>query len=577
MPNEAKQEERLSLLWPSDAARRAPGAVLRTETARDIGLSTIVTAIGGGREQRKLLEQVFYHPTLDEETIRYRQDVLDDLRRAPLLVEKLRSLLPTLEALAFDYYSRESHESSTLFEVTWRLGELESITALVGVLHDVFAQLGDAIRSAGLQQLRDEVARMASDPLFQEMAVELPDLLQKVRASQSVTIGVNLDPHLQPLEATLLSVNEKRFGEPGFLSRLLERNGEQWHGIAPLHSSEPAEGGMMIGVAVPLPAPKANPMMQQLFRDLAKVLNKVAEPVARALEDYNKMSGRLFVSLYGDVIFYLAGVQLIDRITSAGLAMCRPQIAPREERVCEVQDNYNLALALTKLIGHEGLELGQEIVTNPIFLGIEGHIQILTGPNRGGKTTYLQAVGLTQVLAQIGLYVPGARARISLVDGVYTHFPVEERIERGTGRFGDEAQRLKQIFAQATRDSLILLNETLTSTSYGESLYLAQDLLRVMRGMGVRAIFTTHMHELAEDVDRLNADTSGDSQISSIVASRIDEAPAAPDGEVVRSFRIRPGPPMGKSFARELARRYGISREQLVESLEARGVLPTDE
>src|SRR5712692_3872073 len=60
-------------------------------------------------------------------------------------------------------------------------------------------------------------------------------------------------------------------------------------------------------------------------------------------------------------------------------------------------------------------------------------------------------------------------------DNIYTHYPVEEHLARGTGRFGDEAQRLSQIFARGTRHSLILLNESLASTNPGESLYIAYE------------------------------------------------------------------------------------------------------
>jgi DNA mismatch repair protein MutS len=217
-------------------------------------------------------------------------------------------------------------------------------------------------------------------------------------------------------------------------------------------------------------------------------------------------------------------------------------------------------------------------VTNDIFLEPQGRIQILTGPNLGGKTTYLQTVGLTQLLAQVGLYVPGTQARISPADGIYSHFPVEEKLERGTGRFGEEAQRLKEIFTRATRHSLILLNESLTSTSPGESLYLAQDVIRVMRMIGVRAVYATHMHELAACAAELNQETEGNSDIVSVVASRIVETDAPDDGgspaAVKRSYKVRRGPPMGRSFARELARRYGVSYEQLVSNLQERGILP---
>ena len=215
-----------------------------------------------------------------------------------------------------------------------------------------------------------------------------------------------------------------------------------------------------------------------------------------------------------------------------------------------------------------GPDVASRIVTNDVHIGDTGRIGIITGPNQGGKTTYTQMVGLCQVLAQLGLWVPARSACISPVDNIYTHYPVLEQAATGTGRFGEEAQRLSKIFARGTRYSLMLLNESLASTNAGESLYIAQDMVRILRQMGARALFATHLHELAADVDTLNAGTPGDSRIVSLVASR-----AAAGNGVEHSFKIAPGQPMGRSYAREIAAQYGISYDQLHGLLQQRGVL----
>jgi DNA mismatch repair ATPase MutS len=165
--------------------------------------------------------------------------------------------------------------------------------------------------------------------------------------------------------------------------------------------------------------------------------------------------------------------------------------------------------------------------------------------------------------------VPAARARISPVDNIYTHYPIEEQVARGTGRFGDEAQRLSAIFSHGTRHSLVLLNESLASTNAGEGLYIAQDVVRALRSLGARAIFSTHLHELAADLAALNASTPGDSLIVSLVASRRDPSEESPR----RSYKIVPGPPLGRSYAREIAAQYGISYDQLTALLRQRHVL----
>jgi DNA mismatch repair protein MutS len=209
------------------------------------------------------------------------------------------------------------------------------------------------------------------------------------------------------------------------------------------------------------------------------------------------------------------------------------------------------------------------MVLNDVWFGDAGRIFVLTGPNQGGKTTYTQAAGLLHVLAQAGLYVPGESARLSPVDNVYTHFPAEERPDTDAGRLGEEAKRLSEIFAKATRHSLVLLNESLASTSPGEGLYLARDIVRILRVLGARAIYATHLHELAVDCDELNAETPGDSTIISLVSLA---EPGGTNGDIQQTYRILPGPPQGRSYAREIAARYGISYEQLEEMLRKRGM-----
>ncbi len=314
-----------------------------------------------------------------------------------------------------------------------------------------------------------------------------------------------------------------------------------------------------------------NPLLYPLFRDLADVLKKISRPVAAALHHYTRLNTHLLDNLGAELAFYLGAARLMKRLRASGLPLCRPEIAPQAARVGEISGLYNVNLALRLIARDSQADLSAIIVPNDALFGAAGRIFVLTGPNQGGKTTYTQAVGLAFVLAQAGLFVPGTHARISPADHIHTHFPVEERPEMETGRLGEEAKRLAQIFAQATRYSLVLLNESLASTSPGESLYLARDIVRTLRVLGARAIYATHLHELAADCDDLNAETPGDSLIASLV-SLIQEGSVEGTGEITQTYRIIPGPPRGRSYARELAARYGISYEQLIAMLRARGL-----
>ncbi len=545
---------------------------LSAGTANDLDLERIITAIsasfGYGLRIRQMLLQFSANP----DVIRYRQAVLADLVETPGLADRLADVLPHIFTL--DSFILGAHsDQSALHEVVWRVGQLEGFVICVQGLSAAFEGVYDSLRSEGLRGLADRVAKMQTDAVFQNLVRDLPEMLEKVRGIASVTIGVNLDAQLRPEEATLLAVNTQRFrGTSSPFFQLLfghPGSGPEWDGVAPLHSAGTGRSGSPFARESAVPD---NPLLVPLFRDLAEVLKRTSRPVAAALKAYTRVNTHFLDDLGAELAFYLGAVNLIAKLSACGLPMCQPEITAMEARVCQVEASFNLNLAL-RLIGrapHNHPSLNGMMVLNDIHFSEDGRIFVLTGPNQGGKTTYTQAVGLLHVLAQAGLYVPGERARISPVDQVFTHFPVEERPDTEAGRLGEEAKRLSEIFTQATRHSLVLLNESLASTSPGEGLYLARDIVRILRVLGARAIYATHLHELAAGCDDLNAETPGDSTIISLV-SQVETSGA--NGDVRQTYRILPGPPQGRSYAREIASRYGISYEQLTALLRARGMV----
>ena len=113
------------------------------------------------------------------------------------------------------------------------------------------------------------------------------------------------------------------------------------------------------------------------------------------------------------------------------------RVLPKEDRNCCLRDIYNLKLGIKSANG-ENLD----IVTNDIDFNDDRRIYILTGPNRGGKTTITQAVGLAFLLAQNGIYVPATQMKFSPCDSIFTHFPADENDTVDLGRLGEEAKDL---------------------------------------------------------------------------------------------------------------------------------------
>lgn len=561
----------VSLLWPQGAGHHDSTPRLNVNAIHDLGLEKTIDHLCLDSRYRRDVVSILLALITSTQTIRYRQDILDDLLRCPDLVENMEGIGPRLSELG--KYQSFNQEEDLLYEVTWRLGELEVYVDCIRQLNQALGEHETSLKSTGFKELRRLLSCIEEDEVFKNLAAQLPDLLAQVRGIGSVTIGVNLDRHLRPFEATLVSVNRRKYrGSKGNLfHRLLgvqpdnAREQERERGIAPLHAV-PRQSRTPGSTAEESPV---NPMLIPLFRDLSRVLNRVSEPIAVALKRYMGVNSRFLIELGSELAFYLGGIRLIHRIEASGLPMCRPEIREPGERICSLRDTYNINLALR--MSNED----NSIVTNDVDFGDGKWVFILTGPNRGGKTTYMQAIGLTQVLAQAGLHVPGREARLSPVDGIFTHFPAEEKPDLDTGRLGEEARRLADIFATATECSLIMLNESLANTSPNESLFLARDIVRVLRLLGVRSIFTTHLHELAGEAPELNSENGSSVQIVSLV-SQVSTDPLSGDTmneHAERTFKIIPSQPTGFSYAGEIASRYGIDYEGLVRILKERGLI----
>lgn len=540
----------VSLLWPSEEhlARERKTAGLPEQFITDLDLDKVVRALSIDLRNRESLRRILYSPCTDPEVIEYRLAILEDFLKLPRLVSKIKELSPTIRRFTSLKQPRHIKGDHPLRQLGWRFEALEQYVHCTQRLQQVLALFREDVRSEGLRRLTDYLTALVESKEFKDLEAELPAVRVRFMSVSSVTIGLNLDKQLRPVEATLLSINSEPFEPKSFLGKLrgLFADGKQPHVFHSLLKRPDLEAA--------------------LFRDLDGVFRDALKPVSSALARFTGINSRWYAQLESEFDFYLGAVKLINQLQAAGLPMCRPKVLPKEARVTEVKDSYSLTLALDRLATNPVRKLDEEIVTNDIRMGPEGRILVITGPNQGGKTTYLRSIGLVQVMMQAGLFVPGTEAKISPVDWVYTHFAEQEGTDNIEGRLSAELRRLAEIFETATPYSLLLLNESLASTSPGESLYLTLDIIRAVRFLGARAAFATHLHELAESIDEINRQVPGDSLLVSLVAGlTYDE-----QNRAQRTYRIVPAPPVGKSYAKDIARAYGISFEQLRVRLEQR-------
>jgi DNA mismatch repair protein MutS len=150
----------------------------------------------------------------------------------------------------------------------------------------------------------------------------------------------------------------------------------------------------------------------------------------------------------------------------------------------------------------EMLPPGEKFVSNDLQLGTEDNvIMILTGPNMAGKSTYLRQIALTVILAQMGSFVPASKARIGLVDKLFTRIGALDNLAGGESTFLVEMHETAAILNNATEKSLVLFDEVGRGTSTFDGLSLAWSIIEYLHQnprLKPRTLFATHFHEMVD-------------------------------------------------------------------------------
>jgi DNA mismatch repair protein MutS len=196
-------------------------------------------------------------------------------------------------------------------------------------------------------------------------------------------------------------------------------------------------------------------------------------------------------------------------------------------------------------------------VPNDAALGPEeGHLLLITGPNMGGKSVYIRQVALLTLLAQVGSFVPARSAQVGLVDRVFTRVGASDELSRAQSTFMVEMTEAANILNNATRRSLVILDEIGRGTSTYDGVSLAWGITEYLHDtIGCRTLFATHYHELAQLSERLPGLRNYHAEVHEAV-----------DG-IIFLHQIAPGS-ADKSYGIHVAQRAGVPAEVLARARE---------
>lgn len=445
--------------------------------------------------------------SLDEpEAILYRQHILADCLERPSIVREMYAI--AVEAIERERkvwgFSLDRYPEGVLRR------SVEVLQLFVGLLkklrHIADAQ-GAGFRSEGLTTL----LRMLAKELDDEYLGIVEDHLRRLAFRDGVLMSAELGTGNQ---GTGYILRKPWHTKRGWMERLqtwverilLENRSEYTYQIA-----DRDESG---------------------FRALSELRGRGISLVAGALGQSTDHILNFFIRLRSELGFYIGCLNLRDRLAEKGEPICFPESFAAGKAILSGRGLYDLCLSLV---------VKERVVGNDVSADDKSLVMI-TGANRGGKSTFLRSVGLAQLMMQCGMFVPAESYRANICDGIFTHYKREEDTRMRSGKLDEELCRMSTIVDNITSNSIVLLNESFASTNEREGSEIARQIVRALLESGIKVFYVTHLFDLAQGFFLAKMDTA-----------LFLRAERMADGR--RTFRLVEGEPLPTSYGEDLYRR----------------------
>jgi hypothetical protein len=495
----------------SDSANGPPPPLEDRRFALDLNLDQVFAAVNKGREDLDLLP-VFYSPLRHLDEVAYRHEVLADLERPPIMavvrafgeaMRQTRLVITTARSL-HNSWQRERH-----------------FVDAVSVYGDAVSSLADALprlepHSRGMAAFIEYLRDYHSSPGFGALgdgAREIVATLGEIRYSLQI-------------KDTRVTVSPYR-DEPDYTRELVA--------VTARFTEDPATD-----YTAKFRSPLDMNSVEAQVLDLVARLNP--GPFGALHEYFLRHQGFLDPAVTAfdrDSQFYLAYLDFIEPLRGAGLPFCYPSLSTSRRRV-RAQGAFDLALAATIAPARAP---ARGVVTNDFDLSPPERIVVVTGPNNGGKTTFARAFGQLHYLASLGLPVPAREADLVLADGVFTSFRQAERLGTLRGHLEEELVHIHDIIERASPRSVIVMNESFSSTTLRDAAVLGRAVFARLVDLGPLCAFVTFVDELA---------TANEATVSMSATVHADDP-------VLRTYKVVRKPPEGRAYAAALAEHYGLT------------------
>src|SRR6266478_3636638 len=473
----------LELIEPLFAGADAGVTVFRS-------IDTTVTPMG-----KRLLRSWLLRPSIEIAEINARLDAVESQVKETVGREELRRALDGILDLE-RLLSRVTLETANPRDVLALAASLGKLPAARAALAHFAADRSKALHSS-VDELAD-LRRRIETTIIPEPPISLSD---------GGVIQAGVEPELDQLRE--LSRNSKQF-----LAEIEQRE-RQRTGIASLKVKFNSIFGYYLEVS------KANLHLAPADYERKQTLVNAERFTTPELKEYESkildaqekivdIERRLFAELRSAIAgearrirqtaLALAEVDVLAAL--AQIAALRNYCRPRFDDSTDLE----IVAARHPVIEQQELGSGERFVPNDLYLNSTTHtILVLTGPNMGGKSTYLRQTALITSLAQMGSFVPARSARMGLIDRVFTRIGASDNLARGRSTFMIEMTETAAILHTATARSLILLDEVGRGTATYDGLAIAWAAVEYIHArMRAKTLFATHYFELTELADQLS-------------------------------------------------------------------------
>ncbi|MEM3676350.1 MAG: hypothetical protein QXV22_04775 [Thermoplasmataceae archaeon] len=424
----------------------------------DLGLDPLLQVMAGkDRFSLDICKNVLLTIPQNVDTILYRQAAMQDVLANTNAVMKMMSLLVECEKRVREKLFWMEH-SNTQYVLHESVEALRIYLEYIRSLNDLFSSNLPRFKSDGFRSVFTEMLDIFTPEYIEIISQHLSAL--SFEDGIHIKSGVSID--LNPVFGSLVQVQAKKRRAIGSIIQLRK---DRFTYVLPNND-------------------------ETSVQELTEIKDAGIKLVASVLRDSTKNIERHFKGLIEELTFYLCAANLYRKMEELGVSYCFP-----------VPLHDSTKLSFSGLVDF-GLVLNSSVKAVANSLYSEGsNLIIISGPNRGGKSTFLRSIGVAFVLMSAGLPVPASSFTSYVPGTVYTHFRRGEEKNLTSGKFEEEISRFAQIVSKLRKGDAILMNESFSATDSREASELAFETTDALSRSGVRVFFVTHLLDYVRIVE----------------------------------------------------------------------------